>query len=122
MPATEHDDIAELIAAHRARLHQLQLRQATMGSSTPDYVPIEIAQATHAIEQLSGQPVEMTVRESYLVNQQWQMRIDGDLFKLDRKIDEVLHLFHQLLAALAVRGIAPQPQERQRQTRRPNGG
>lgn len=122
MPATEHDDIAQLIAAHRARLLQLQIKQATMGSATPEYVPIEIAQATRAIEELSGRPLEMTTRERYLVDQQWHMRYEGDLFKLDRKIDEVLNLFHQLLAALALRGLTPQPQERQRERRRPNGG
>jgi hypothetical protein len=121
MAATEHDNIAELIATHQARLHQLQLTQATMGSATPPYVALDIAQATRAIEQLSGQPVEMSVREKYLIDQQWQMRIDGDLFKLDRKIDEVLNLFHQLLAALALRGLTPQPQPRPRQSRRANG-
>lgn len=108
MAATEHDSIAELIATHQARLHQLLLTQAAMGNQTPPYVMTDIAQATRAIEQLSGKPIEMTVREKYLIDQQWQMRIEGDLFKLERKIDQVIAQFQQLLTALAIRAVIPQ--------------
>jgi len=112
MSATQHDNLAELIAAHQARLHQLQMKQALLGTATPEHIPIEIAKAERAIEQLSGAPVEMTTRERYLIDQQWQMRIEGDMYKLERKVDQAVQLLQDLLAALAVRAVPPLPKPR----------
>lgn len=119
--AYEHEQIAELIATHRARLHQLQLKEAALGSAAAEYVAIDIAKAERAIEQLSGQPIEMSVREAYLVNQQYQMRIEGDMAKLDRKVDKVIDLVQDLLKALALHAVIPPPKP-SRSTRQPNGG
>ena len=107
MSALEYDNLAELIGAHRERLHQLQLKQALLGAATPEHIPIEIDRITSTIERLSGQPVEMTTRERYLIDQQWQMRIEGDMFKLERKIDRTIALLESLLSAMAIRAVPP---------------
>lgn len=119
MPATQHSQIAELIATHQARLHELELIQAAMGSATPPHVTMDIKLAVKAIEDLSGKPVEMTVREKHLIDEQWRMRYEGDLYKLERKIDGVTNLLHQLLRDLAIRALPPAP--RPRPPRRVNG-
>jgi hypothetical protein len=110
MSATQYEHIADLIATHRARLHQLQLKQALLGMATPEHIPLEIDQIADAIERLSGQPVEMTVREAYLVDQQYKMRIEGDIFKLDRKLDRLAGRVEDLFAALALHALALTPQ------------
>lgn len=128
MVAHEHEAIADLIAAHRARLHQLQKKQALLGvRDTPEHIPLEIERIEDAIERLSGQPIEMTTREKYLVDLHWQTRIEGDLYKLDQKLDRLAGLVEQLdqkfdrkldgltgmvqqmLAELALRALPPPP-------------
>lgn len=110
MVAHEHEAIADLIAAHRARLHQLQKKQALLGvRDTPEHIPLEIERIEDAIERLSGEPVEMTVREKYLVDLDWQLRIEGDVYRLDQKMDRLTGLVEYLLAELALRAIAPPP-------------
>lgn len=129
MSATEYSEIATLVAAHKARLHQLQLRQASQGTNTPVEVLIEMGQITAEIERLSGKPVEMTTRERYLVDQQWQMRWEVEMIELKRQVRAMDATFQQLLphmAAIAAYVVSQQkaqrpPQERPRQSRRANG-
>ena len=131
MSATEYSEIAALIAAHKARLHQLQMRQASQGTSTPVEVLIEIGHITAEIERHSGKPVEMTTRERYLVDQQWQMRWEVEMIELKREVRAMDATFRELLPHMAELAAfvvslqqqrpSPQPQPRPRQTRRPNG-
>lgn len=118
--AYEHEDLNQLLVAHRRRLHELRLQQAAMGSATPAHIKTEIRDIEHAIEQLTGQPVELTVREKHLIDQQFQMRIEGDLYRIDRRVEQLHDLVLDLLEALALYGIKP----RKRATKRPtvNGG
>jgi hypothetical protein len=101
MSAIEYDDVEKLLAAHRARLFQLELKQATMGSGTPEHVPIEMERIAREIERLSGAAVEMTVREKYLIDQQWQMRYEVELIELKREVREMRVLIDRLLPHMA---------------------
>lgn len=128
---TEHSHIAELIATHQARLHELQLTQATMGAATPAHVLIDIKAAIKSIEELSGAPVEMTVREKYLVDQQTWLRLESELLSLRREVRGMADLFQQLLPSIttiAAYVVAQKEREQQiaappraRQPRRVNG-
>lgn len=102
MSAIQYDDVERLIEAHRARLFQLELKQAQLGSGTPEHIPIEMERIAREIERLSGAAVEMTVREKYLIDQQWQMRIEVELIELKRDVRELRLLADQLLPHLAV--------------------
>jgi hypothetical protein len=129
--ATEYAEISALVAAHKARLHQLQIKQAAMGSNTPVEVLIEMGHIAAEIERLSGKPVEMTTRERYLVDQQWQMRWEVEMIELKREVRAMDATFRELLPHMAKLAAfvvtlqqqrpSPQPQPRPRQQRRANG-
>lgn len=118
--AYEYEDLNRLITAHRKHLQVLREQQAAMGSATPAYIKTEIREYEQKIEELTGQSVELTIREKHLIDQQFQMRIEGDLYRIDRRVEQLHDLVLDLLEALALYGIKP----RKRAAKRPivNGG
>lgn len=120
--AYEYEDLNRLIVAHQRHLQALREQQAALGSAAPAYIKTEIREYERKIEELTGQPVEMTVREKHLIDQQFQMRIEGDLYRIDRRVEQLHDLVLKLLEALAVRALTPQKQVPARKRPTVNGG
>lgn len=118
--AYEYDDLETLIAAHKRHLLVLRTQQATLGAQTPAHILTSIEDYEAEIKRLTGELPELTTREKHLLDLQFQMRIEGDLYKLDRKVDQIAALLDTLLLDLARRGLAAPPRKLTR-ARRING-
>ena len=110
----------ELLAAHTARLEELELRQARLGYSTPPEVETEIDQLKTSIARLRDaleQPVPektlaaLSTDDRYQGHVAWQMRMEQSVYEFKRELREVrrmLYVFGAVLlivaTAVAVRG------------------
>lgn len=127
MSATQYDDLTRRLAAHRARLSELEWLAATKGTDTPPHVRTEIRDIIEKIEELSGAAVEMTPREQYLMDWQSRMRLEVELIEIKRDVREMRGLIDQLLPHMAViaahvaRLQTPPPPKPAAKPRRVNG-
>lgn len=101
--AQEPDQLAELIAAHRAHLHQLQLRYAELGALTPPHIFTEIARVEREIERLIDQAPVITNNELYRVMTLDSLRQDGNQWRLERQMIDMQATLNKLLEILAER-------------------
>lgn len=114
MPATKHDrqGLDDLIGAHSERLRLLQLQAARMGTDTPPHVVAEIERIDRELAQLR-QAAATTVSEAIVEElgpmgryQLWMshiMRLDANIGRVEKKVDDLHEKFDQLLIRLAMR-------------------
>lgn len=118
MPALkqDHATLDELIAAHQGRLRPLQLQRARQGNDTPPHVLTEIEQIESEIVQLK-QAAAVKVSDDLVEElgptgryQLWMshiMRLDADIGRLARRVEQVNDKLDQVLIALGKRPRQP---------------
>ena len=119
MPATHYDrqSLDGLIAAHVARLRQLEIQAARYGSDAPPHIVIEIERIEAELTQLraaAATPISAELVEELGPTGRYQlwmshiMRLDADigrnrlnLARIEQKLDRLHEKFDELLMALA---------------------
>jgi hypothetical protein len=116
MSALEHEDLAQLIAAHQGRLKQLELQQARSGDDTAPQILNEIERIKQKLINLGVAVVDNTNRELYLLMHAHYAQLDSRMYRFeqsqarfDQHVNEILRAFNQLLADLALMGVQRVP-------------
>lgn len=113
MPALKHDrqNLSELIAAHESYLRQVQLQHARLGANAPPHIATEIERVEAELAQLrsaAATPVSDDLVEQlgpvgrYQLWMSHIMRLDANIGRVEKKVDELRDLVVKYLAELAV--------------------
>jgi hypothetical protein len=122
MPATQPDrqNLDDLIQAHTDRLQVLHVQAARYGDDAPPHIPIEIDRIERELAQLKAAtafPVSDALVEELGPTGRYQlwmshiMRLDTDIGRLRRAVEQIDAKLDQVLIALATKR-PPRPRSR----------